>query len=64
MGLSVKSFDINELKGAKVIGMKIDSANESTVTLQYNKTGTTKRMRIPASLRRVMEFYCDNTVSV
>ena len=59
MGLKVSKFDVSVLKGATIVDMKIDTLNESTITLEY-KDGSYKRYRIPVSLVYMCEYYSNN----
>jgi len=57
MGLKASDFDWRDLKGKKIVDLNINSANESTVTVEDRKTGITSRLRIPAAVRHLMEAY-------
>ena len=56
MGLKASDFNVKALKGKEIVSMKIDTANESTVTVM-NKKGETERHRLPASVINMLEFY-------
>jgi hypothetical protein len=63
MGLRVQDFNLNELKGKDILQMRIDAANESTITVA-DKDGNKLRRRLPIQLVRMLEWYCSaETVS-
>lgn len=58
MGLRVKDFNLNELKGKEILEMRIDPANESTITV-LDKDGKKLRRRLPTSLVHMLDWYCN-----
>ena len=56
MGLRVSDFNINELKGKRILSMKIDAGNESTITVE-GEAGKPERHRIPAVLVHMLDWY-------
>lgn len=57
MGLKVSDFNLDELKGKEILAMRIDPANESTITV-VDKKGTKLRRRLPAQLVHMLDWYC------
>ena len=55
-GLRASDFNVKALKGKEIVEMKIDTKNESTVTVQC-KDGSTERHRLPKAVIDMMEFY-------
>lgn len=58
MGLKVKDFNLNDLKGKEITEMLIHPGHESTVTVQ-NKDGSTERHRMPSVLVNLLDWYAN-----
>lgn len=58
MGLKVSDFNLDELRGKEIVEMRIDPANESTITVE-GKDGTHLRRRLPAPLVHMLNWYCN-----
>jgi hypothetical protein len=56
MGLRVSNDVLDRIKGKRIISMKIDPANESTVTIA-DRQGNTERLRLPASLVHLLDWH-------
>ena len=56
MGLKASDFSLDEIKGKEIVEMRIDTSNESTITLM-NKDGSTFRRRMPAPLVHMLDWY-------
>ena len=56
MGLRASDFNLDELKGKEIIEMRIDTANESTITVA-DRDGKTIRRRLPAHLVHLLDWY-------
>lgn len=58
MGLRVSDFNLDNLKGKRILSMRIDPGNESYVTVE-GKGGDKERHRLPAVLVHLLDWYCD-----